>query len=264
MATVADVLTLTTITNPTPAENNFFGSSVAAVGSDRLLVGGYGDNTGAPFAGAAYLLSTDGNLITTFTNPTPAFDDWFGSSVASVGNDLVLIGAYADNTGAPNAGAVYLFSTDGTLLTTFISPTPESDGEFGRSVVAVGNDRVLIGAYRDDTGARTDRGGVSLQHQWHTADHLHQPHPGGQRLVRLFAGGDGEQPLAHRRVSGRHGRAGCRGCVSLQHRNLHARADCRGSAGRFHWHRQPQGRFGHGNNDRKRRGGGEPNCRWQH
>ena len=37
----------------------------------------------------------------------------------------------SDDTGATNAGAAYLFSTDGTLLTTFTNPTPADNDQFG-------------------------------------------------------------------------------------------------------------------------------------
>ena len=152
---------LTTFTNPTPAVADYFGWSVAAVGTDRVLIGAYGDNTGATDAGAAYLFGTDGTLLTTFTNPTPALGDYFGSSVAAVGTDRVLIGAIQDDTGAADAGTAYLFSTNGTLLTTFTNPTPAAGDRFGFSVAAVGTDRVLIGAYLDDTGA-ADAGAAYL------------------------------------------------------------------------------------------------------
>jgi hypothetical protein len=39
------------------------------------------------------------------------------------------------------------------LLATINNPTPENSDTFGNAVVAVGNDRVLIGAFEDDTGA---------------------------------------------------------------------------------------------------------------
>jgi hypothetical protein len=143
---------LTTFSNPNPTNGAAFGWSVAAVGSDRVLIGAIYDNTGAEDAGAAYLFSTDGTLLTTFTNPTPANADYFGSSVAAVGDDRVLIGAYRDDTGASDAGAAYLFSTNGTLLTTFLKPTPESGDFFGWSVAAVSNNRVLIGAILDNAG----------------------------------------------------------------------------------------------------------------
>jgi len=152
---------LSTFTNPTPAASDSFGCAVAAVGVDNVLVGAYGDNAGATQAGAAYLFSTNGTLLTTFTNPTPAASDIFGVAVAAVGTDKVLISAYRDDTGATDAGAAYLFSTNGTLLTTFTNPTPAAGDFFGRAVAAVGTDKVLIGAYQDDTGA-TDTGAAYL------------------------------------------------------------------------------------------------------
>ena len=56
VATVSNWFALT-IANPTPAASDFFGGSVAAVGSDRVIIGARGDNTGALDAGAAYLFS---------------------------------------------------------------------------------------------------------------------------------------------------------------------------------------------------------------
>jgi len=152
MATASNWFALT-IASPTPAADDLFGSSVAGVGTDRLLIGAPYDDTGARTAGVAYLLSASGALLTTFTNPTPAGDQ-FGSSVAAMGTDRVLIGALYDDTGAMNAGAAYLFSTNGALLATFTNPTPGDRDSFGSSVAGVGTDRVLIGAPHDDTGAR--------------------------------------------------------------------------------------------------------------
>lgn len=144
---------LTAFTNPTPAYDNGFGYSAAAVGSDRVLISAYADNTGAASAGAVYLFNTNGALLTTFTNPTPEVNDDFGAAVATVGSDRVLVGAYADNTGASHAGSAYLFGTNGTLLTTFTNPVPTPFAFFGYSATAVGSTRVLIGAYQDNTGA---------------------------------------------------------------------------------------------------------------
>ena len=160
VATVSNWFALT-IANPTPENNDNFGNAVAALGNDRLLIGAGRDATGAPDAGSAYLFSTHGTLLTTFTNPTPAIGDLFGNAVAAVGNDLVLIVAPGDGTGAADAGAAYLFRTNGTLLTTFTNPTPAIADLFGNAVAAVGSDRVLIGASRDNTGA-ADAGAVYL------------------------------------------------------------------------------------------------------
>ena len=144
---------LTTFNNPTPQFGDFFGRSVTAVGADKVLISAYYDNAGALGAGAAHLFNTNGTLITTVTNPTPAVDDLFGMALGSVGVDRMLIGAYGDNTGAPRAGAAYLYSTSGTLLTTFTNPFPAGNDNFGWAVSAVGTDKILIGTPNDDVGA---------------------------------------------------------------------------------------------------------------
>jgi hypothetical protein len=143
---------LTTFTNPIPAFEGGFGTSIAAVGGDRVLVGSPQNNTGASGAGAAYLFGTNGALVATFTNPVPAVGDNFGQSVAAVGSDRVLISAIEYGNAKGTGGSAYLFSTNGTLLTTFTNPTPAAYDYFGWSVAAVGSTRVLIGAYQDSTG----------------------------------------------------------------------------------------------------------------
>jgi hypothetical protein len=152
---------LNTITNPTPAPYEGFGYALAAMGGDRVLIGARYNSMGGSEAGAAFLFNTNGNLLTTFTNPTPASSEWFGRSVAAVGSDRVLIGADGNSAGAIAAGAAYLFSTNGELLTTFTNPSPAASDLFGRSVAAIGADRVVIGAERDDTGAK-DAGAAYL------------------------------------------------------------------------------------------------------
>jgi hypothetical protein len=141
---------LTTFTNPIPVFSGQFGTAVAAVGNDRVLIGET-QNGGTPTGGAAYLFSTNGTLLITFNNPTPAAYEIFGSSVAAVGNNRVLIGALGDNTGAPGAGSAYLFSTNGTLLNTFTNPTPTASDVFGSAVAAVGGDQLIIAADQDST-----------------------------------------------------------------------------------------------------------------
>jgi hypothetical protein len=143
---------LATFNNPAPAFGDTFGLSVAAVGSGRVLIGAPDNSTGATRAGVAYLFNTNGALLLTITNPVPVAGDNFGWSVAAVGNNRVLISAIDDGS-VRGDGAAYLFSTNGTLLTTFAHPTPTARDSFGSSVAAVGSSRVLIGAYGDDTGA---------------------------------------------------------------------------------------------------------------
>jgi outer membrane protein assembly factor BamB len=149
---------LLTLQKPEPAAGDWFGNSVAAVGSN-LLVGALGDDTGATDAGAAYLFDgKTGELLRTFQKPTQSDYDWFGASVAAVGNN-VLVGAFLDDTGATDAGAAYLFdSSTGTLLQTFRNPTPAKDDWFSFSLAAAG-EWVYAGAFQDDTG-KQDAGAV--------------------------------------------------------------------------------------------------------
>ena len=153
---------LTTFHNPTPAASDFFGFPVAALGNDRVLIGAFGDDTGAGGAGSAYLFSTNGTMLITFTNPTPAALELFGIRVTAVGNNRVLIGAPYDDSGAESAGVAYVFSTNGTLLTTFTNPTPAVDGGFSLYLAAVGNDQVLIGAPGNSSGGVDVAGEVYL------------------------------------------------------------------------------------------------------
>jgi hypothetical protein len=152
---------LTTLTNPTPVFNELFGNSVGVLGDGRVLIGAPGGRTAGILAGEAYLYSTQGTLLTTFTNPTPASGDNFGWSVTGVAGRWVLVGAPAASVGGGGAGAAYLFHTNGTLLFTFTKDSPLATDYFGHAVTAIGQQRVLISAQGDDTGA-TNAGAAYL------------------------------------------------------------------------------------------------------
>ena len=69
------------------------------------------------------------SLSTTFTNPTPAADDYFGYAVAAVGTDKVLIGTPYDDTG----------STDTGTTSSATSPATTSSGSSGASSSSTGS-----------------------------------------------------------------------------------------------------------------------------
>jgi len=144
---------LMTFTNPTPAALDHFGHAIAAAGADRVLVGDYGDDTATTNAGAVYVFNTNGTLLTTITNPTPAVDDNFGARMAALGSDRVVIGASADDTTGLRSGSAYVFSVDGTLLATLNNPAPATGDRFGFRVAAFGSEGAIIGAPFDDAGA---------------------------------------------------------------------------------------------------------------
>src|SRR5438094_807640 len=143
--------------DPTPAENDFFGSAVTLAGGN-LLVGARFDDTaasdaGAAGAGAAYLFDArTGALVQTLANPTPADYDLFGDAVAAAGA-IAVVGAPFDDTTKPNAGSAYVFDTaTGALLHTLQAPHPREGDLFG-SAVAASDTMILVGAPFDDTVA---------------------------------------------------------------------------------------------------------------
>src|SRR5207253_6807863 len=100
---------LHTFLNPLENADGRFGSAVAIAGG-AVLIGAPFDDTGAEDAGIAYLFdAASGTLLDTFENPAPAPGDQFGASLAADGN-LAVVGSWLDDTAAPNAGAVYVFT----------------------------------------------------------------------------------------------------------------------------------------------------------
>ncbi len=142
-----------TIPHPVPAHGGL-GSSGAAVGSDKVIIGAASADAGGESVGAAYLFNLQGGLLATFNNPTPAAHDVFGSVVAAVGPDKVLITAPRGVFGTPAApGKAHLFNLQGTLLRTFTKPGSAPNDLFGIAATAVGADKVLISGGSGGTAA---------------------------------------------------------------------------------------------------------------
>ena len=146
------------LNNSGPAASDWFGRSVAISGT-RLVVGAYGDNTGATDAGSAYVYDLSSGTptapVATLNNPGPAVNDQFGLSVAISGTRVV-VGTYFDDTGASDSGSAYVYDlgsgTPTVPVATLNNPIPSASGYFG-SAVAISGTRVVVGAYSDDTGA---------------------------------------------------------------------------------------------------------------
>jgi hypothetical protein len=137
---------LRTITNPTPAADALFGASVAAVDTDRILVGAYGDDPLGSEPGLVYVYSTNGTLLNTITNPTPENGAAFGAQIVVLGKDRLVISAPRDSTTGFESGSAYVFDINGTLLATINNPAPAIYDYFGWSMAAFGSEGVIIGA----------------------------------------------------------------------------------------------------------------------
>ena len=135
-----------------PGSGAEFGIAITTLGNDRVA-------SGSEYGYSVYLFTTNGVLVRTITDPAQPM----GSAVAAFGNDKLLIGAPWSNENSDTwdvYGAAYLYSTNGTRLTTFDNPSPGTVNGLGYSVAAFGNDRVLIGASGESTG----RGAAYLFH----------------------------------------------------------------------------------------------------
>ena len=143
------------ITTPSPSSDEEFGTSVAITGS-MVVVGAYHDDKGATNAGSVYvydfLSGTPNDPVLTLDNPAPSTNDYFGASVAAAGN-LIVVGAFQDDSGNTNTGTVYVYNRSSTTPTvpvwTIHNPTPQAQDQFGNAV-AISGSLVVIGAFKND------------------------------------------------------------------------------------------------------------------
>ena len=145
---------LHTLNNPEPASVHQFGAHVAISGNSVVVGANHHQGVGGGYSGSAYLFdATSGALLHELNNPAPAYEDFFGWSVAISGNTIV-VGAYAEVplSRATNPGSAYVFdATTGALLRTLNNPTPAIGDRFGR--VAISANTIVVGASGNDSGA---------------------------------------------------------------------------------------------------------------
>ena len=150
------------LNSPVTNSADRFGAAVAISG-DRVLVGAPDSESGASKAGRIRLFdlgsSDPKSPVATIENPSPAADDGFGSAVAISGS-LMAVGTPGDDTGAANAGCVYVFdasASDPTIPQRLVpNPEPAPGDEFGKSVAISGN--LLVVGVGSDDGDAADSG----------------------------------------------------------------------------------------------------------
>jgi subtilisin-like proprotein convertase family protein len=190
------------IPNPIPAQDNFgWGRAgmLAALGDD-LLVGANRHRVVGIESGVVHLLDgATGSLLRTFDDPAPATGNLFGTSVATVGNRILISAPNVFDPTKPSptwVGAAYLFDTNGVLVRTI--PSPDMVNKFFGVAVAALGDKLVIGA----PGKTNDAGAVHVFGQDGTLETtLANPEPGrywqfGSKIVidgdrLLIAAGDG-------------------------------------------------------------------------
>jgi hypothetical protein len=151
------------------AADDNFGISVAVSGN-TVLVGAHVDDVGANTdQGSAYVFTRFGttwSLQQKLTSSDGAAGDFFGASVALVG-DTAVIGAFLDDVGSNlDQGSVYAFQRSGTAWSQqskMIASDGASGDKLGSSVALSGTSgRVAAGSAFCDIGPNADQGAVYI------------------------------------------------------------------------------------------------------
>jgi len=152
------------ITDVVPELGAKFGNSVCISGT-YAIVGAPED--GMVNLGSASIYEYNGTnwvLMQKITDSSPNFNAFFGVSVSISGN-YAIIGAYGDDVGpGATTGSASVFEYNGTnwvLMQQIVDATGGPDDWFGSSV-SVSDDRVIVGAYKDDDGSFIDEGSASI------------------------------------------------------------------------------------------------------
>ncbi len=151
-----------------PTAEDEFGFAVAAEG-ELVVVGAPGDDGAAVNAGAAFVferLAGEWRFVARLESPYPEELAEFGRSVA-LSDGRIVVGAYREDAGAPESGAVHVFERVGagkdagwTAVARLVPTVPEASAEFGCAVAADAGD-IVIGAQRAGVSA-PGAGGASL------------------------------------------------------------------------------------------------------
>ncbi len=136
--------------SPTLALDNYYGFAVDTDGR-TAVVGAYGDDIGANFAGSAsvYSLTTSvPQFVATLRHVNPGEIDLFGRAVAVDGGFIAIGSVARDVAGFNAAGDVSLYAASSTgapwqLVATLTAPTPRTSGGFGASVALRGNTLIV-------------------------------------------------------------------------------------------------------------------------
>ena len=142
---------------------DWFGTSVA-LSADTALVGAIGANVGLNLMqGAAYVFTDNGTSWTQEAKLTASngkIIDFFGNSVAILGDTAIIGAEYADVGTSTDQGLAYVFTRSGADWAEQ-APLAASDGAkndwFGSSV-ALSAETVLVGAFGDSISGAIGQG----------------------------------------------------------------------------------------------------------
>lgn len=153
------------LNNPLPTNGDQYGFSIEGFGKHILVGAPFDEVAGASTGGAVHLHhGKEGRLLRSIASARPKNNSRFGWSVYTIKGKFIAGAPNDDGANDTNqAGAAYLLnkgSKSSTILprdpkTTYLSPRPTPDDEFGFSVSAL-RQLVVVGAPSDDfTGSNS-------------------------------------------------------------------------------------------------------------
>ena len=138
------------------AAYDYFGFLVA-ISEGQIVVGAYGDDDNGSSSGSAYVFEKSSSGWTQkakLATSDGVADDYFGISVAILG-DQIVVGAFGDDDNGSASGSAYVFKkpTSGWANMTQNAKLLASDGasndQFGR-IVGISGNQIVVGASGDD------------------------------------------------------------------------------------------------------------------
>ena len=159
------------IENPQPAQDDYFGTSVAISGDgNTALVGAYYDDPGGiNNAGSAYIFTRSGGSWSqqaNLTTPNPATYGQFGKAVAISGTTALVGAPYEAPGGVTNGGSVYIFTYSGGSWSEQqrITSSDLSAGDGFGDAVAISSDgtTAIVGVYLSSPGGVSGAGSAYI------------------------------------------------------------------------------------------------------
>ena len=154
---------LHTIGNPSTDTNtdDQFGYTVAVSDNYTLVAAPRANIGSAQIAGRVWAFNTvTGTMLWSKDNPTPSFNEQFGSWALAVNDTYAIVGAWDDRNDSVS-GKVYVYNAaTGSLVRTIVNPNAYStiNGDsFGRSV-AINDTYLIASAFNEDDPTGTNSG----------------------------------------------------------------------------------------------------------
>jgi len=142
---------IATMQAPTLTSSGGFGIDLA-LHEDILLISEEDADLGdLTRVGRAYIFDSDWNLVATLQQPSPKAYETYGSSIY-MWDDTLAISSATNVEDMEYAGKVYIYDSEGVLLTTIQSPEPETEGGFGSEICLYRDIMLVAEAYVNDQG----------------------------------------------------------------------------------------------------------------